>query len=157
MTITLVQCKSTGHPNSTQTFKITDNSWKIFKCFSTETPESNFHEDVKRLLPIDRKKAQILFVQLGKRCESGQNLSFFYDKKALHDALEFSYTDVSGATVIDKIWRIRQGDLRLYFIYFPPGKRLVLLNIWVKKQDKLTASEENSLSNLAEKVMKSGL
>ena len=75
----------------------------------------------------------------------------------MHDALEFSYTDVSGATVIDKIWRIRQGDLRLYFIYFPPGKRLVLLNIWVKKQDKLTASEENSLSNLAEKVMKSGL
>ena len=157
MTITLVQCKSTGHPNPTQTFKITDNSWKIFKCFSTETPESNFHEDVKRLLPIDRKKAQILFVQLGKICESGQNLSFFYDKKALHDALEFRYTDVSGATVIDKIWRIRQGDLRLYFIYFPPGKRLVLLNIWVKKQDKLTSSEKNALSDLAEKVMKSCL
>ena len=25
MTITLVQCKSTGHPKPTQTFKITDN------------------------------------------------------------------------------------------------------------------------------------
>ena len=64
---------------------------------------------------------------------------------------------MSGATVIDKIWRIRQGDLRLYFIYFPPGKRLVLLNIWVKKQDKLTSSEKNALSDLAEKVMKSCL
>ncbi len=157
MTITLVPCITTGHPKPSKTFKVTEKSWKIFKCFSSERPDSNFHEDVKKLLPMELKKAQNLFIQLGLRCQSGQDLSFFYDKKALHDVLEFTYTDLSGATVIDKVWRIRQGDVRLYFIYFPPGKRLVLLNIWVKRQDKLSSSQEKSLSDLAKKVLNSGL
>lgn len=155
MAIRLKPLEFSGHPKELKLFKVTPLSWKIFKCFSDSYPESNLHQDIRDLPANERGKAKNLFYMMGQKCESGQPLEKMYLGDLLHDACNFTYTNLVGEHVIDKVWRIRQGDLRLYFIYYPPGKRIVLLHLWEKREDKLSASEENQLQVLAEAVMKS--
>lgn len=153
MAIILAPLKLSGHPESTKLFNVTDLSWKVFKCFSNSYPESNFHDDIKNLPASEKSKAKTLFWTLGQKCESGAPLRDMYNGSLLHDACNYSYTNNKGEHVIDKIWRIRQGDLRLYFIYLS-DKRIALLNLWEKRQDKLSVSEENKLQKLATEVAK---
>jgi len=79
-------------------------------------------------------------------------LNEMYDKKKLHCALEFSYKNRKGEHVIDNVWRIRQDELRLYFIYLN-GKIIVLLHLWYKRNDTLSDSEEKQLGKLAEAIL----
>jgi mRNA-degrading endonuclease RelE of RelBE toxin-antitoxin system len=155
MTIRLVPLEFSGHPKEVKLFKVTPLSWKIFKCFSDTTPKTNLHQDIKDLPANERSKAKNLFYTMGQKCESGQSLELLYHGDLLHDACDFTYTNQAGEHVVDKVWRIRQGDLRLYFIYYPPGKRIVLLHLWEKREDKLSSSEEKHLQALAKEIMKS--
>jgi len=157
MAIRLQPLEFSGHPKELKLFKVTPLSWKIYKCFSDSYPESNLHQDIRDLPANERSKAKNLFYMMGQKCESGQLLENMYLGDLLHNACNFTYTNLAGEHVIDKVWRIRQGDLRLYFIYKPPGKRIVLLHLWEKREDKLSASEERQLQVLAEAVMKSDL
>lgn len=152
MTIILEEVKISGHPGPVELFKITPNSWRVLKCFSNTTPKANLHEDIKKLQQGDARKAKNMFTVLGQKCESGAPLNEMYDKKKLHEALEFSYTNKKGEQVIDSVWRIRQEDLRLYFIYLS-DKRLVLLHLWYKRVDKLSAAEKSHLGNLAGAIL----
>jgi len=152
MTIILEEVKISGHPGPVEIFKVTPNSWKVLKCFSSTAPKVNFHEDIKNLQPADRRKAKNLFTVLGQKCESGTPLNEMYDKKKLHCALEFSYKNRKGEHVIDNVWRIRQDELRLYFIYLN-GKIIVLLHLWYKRNDTLSDSEEKQLGKLAEAIL----
>jgi len=93
-----------------------------------------------------------LFTVLGQKCESGKPLHEMYDKKKLHSALEFSYENRRGEHVTDNVWRIRQENLRLYFIYLH-DKRIVLLHLWYKRVDNLSESEEKHLGDLAEAIL----
>lgn len=152
MTIILEEVKISGHPGPVEIFKVTPNSWKVLKCFSSTTPKANLHEDINNLQSSDRKKAKNLFTVLGQKCESGAPLSEMYDKKRLHCALEFSYKNAKGEHVIDNVWRIRHEDLRLYFIYLG-GKSIALLHLWYKREDDLSDSEENELGKLAKAIL----
>ncbi len=154
MTITLAPLEFSGHPGPVKLFNVTPLSWKIFKCFSDEYPESNFHDDIRALPASEKSKAKTLFWTLGQKCESGTPLVDMYHGDLLHQACDYSYTNSKGEHVVDKVWRIRQGSLRLYFIYLS-DKRIALLHLWEKRQDKLSDSEENKLQKLAEAVAKS--
>ncbi|EPA6066319.1 TPA: hypothetical protein QHJ11_004856 [Klebsiella aerogenes] len=152
MPIILEEVKISGHPGPVEIFKVTPNSWKVLKCFSSTNPKANLHEDIKNLQPSDKKKAKNLFTVLGQKCEPGTPLNEMYDKKKLHCALEFSYKNKKGEHVIDNVWRIRQDELRLYFIYLH-GKTIVLLHLWYKREDDLSESEEKQLGKLAKAIL----
>ncbi|EAW6366324.1 hypothetical protein [Salmonella enterica] len=152
MPIILEEVKISGHPGPVEIFKVTPNSWKVLKCFSSTTPKANLHEDIKNLQPSDKAKAKNLFTVLGQKCEPGTPLNEMYDKKKLHCALEFSYKNKKGEHVIDNVWRIRQDELRLYFIYLHE-KTIVLLHLWYKREDDLSASEKKQLGKLAEAIL----
>jgi len=154
MTITLKPLEFTGHPDHITLFTISENSWKILKCFSSESPKSNFHDDIRNLQAIDHSKAKNMFVTLGQKCESGIPLNELYPIESLHAAHTFSYTNHDGEHVIDNIWRIRQGDLRLYFIYLS-NKRIALLHLWYKRKNQLSMSEKKQLETLAIAVIQS--
>lgn len=152
MAIILKQVTISGHPKSVEAYKVTANSWIVLKCFSSETPKVNLHEDIKKLQPNDQAKAKTLFTVLGQKCESGSPLTAMYDKKKLHNALDFSYNNQKGEHVTDCIWRIRQDNLRLYFIYLQ-NKSIALLHLWYKREDELSDSEKMHLTKLATAIL----
>ena len=76
-------------------------------------------------------------------------LKEMYDEKQLHEAFSYKRKDGKESTV----WRLRgTGDTRLYFVY-APKKRIVILNINVKRSDKLTSGEKEELKGLSEMVI----
>ena len=75
-------------------------------------------------------------------------LNIFYNEKECHPILTIK---IDGSE--EKIWRIRQGELRLCFVYLPPEKRLILLRLFVKNDDTLKRKEKSSLKLLAEQVI----
>lgn len=153
MPIELEQIVISGHPDKIKPFQVTENSWRLYKCISTTNPKVNLHDDIRNLQPEDRKKAKILFTNLGSKCESGQPLTEMYDTKQLHGAEDFSYQSKSGETVNDTVWRIRSGALRLYFIYLSGGRRIAVLHLWYKRAQKLSKSEKTHLTTLATAIL----
>lgn len=152
MNITLRQLIKVAFPKPISQFKITSNSWRIFTYHSDNFC---FFEKLKELRMSDKqhkKTYMLLFVQLGKRCESGCPLQEVFDEKTLHESCEFAYKDKVGVDHKEKIFRIRRDDLRLYFIYNPPYKEIILLDILVKKKDKLSKGEVEHLQNLARSI-----
>lgn len=149
MIIQLRQVKATGHPRPVVAFEATDQSWKIFTYHSDS---HNFFESAKALQKLDRDKFQLCIVNLGKRCKSGQPLKEVYDEKKLHEACKFKFKDETGSYQDDNIYRIRQDDLRLYFIYKPPKKEIILLDVFTKRKDKLSQGEIKRLQNLARSI-----
>ena len=148
MDITLKPFRATGHPKPVASFKVTEKSWKIFTYHSQL---SDFYELAKNLEKKEKIQAQTMLMQLGQRCESGQPLENMYDSKKLHDSCIFQLI-IANTQKEDKIYRIRHGNLRLYFIYYSPRKEIILLTILIKKEKKLPKSVEVHLKNLASSI-----
>ena len=74
-----------------------------------------------------------------------------YDEKKCHKA--HSFTDKNGK--LYKILRLRESNVRLYFIYPPPPpeRAVVVIKISKKFKDKLTVGQLKELKNLAEIAM----
>ena len=139
---------ATGHPHGMTSFVSTPNSWKVYLlCQTSDVRSCYIFIDRVHLQAKDLGKFKTMLSQLGKHCESGIPLSTYYDEKSCHPAFSFTHNGKE-----EKVWRIRQGNLRLYFIYLPPEKRIVLLHIWVKNTDKISNAEQSSLQRLAESV-----
>jgi hypothetical protein len=79
---------------------------------------------------------------------NGLQPEIVYDNKKCHEA--HSFTDKNGKT--QKIFRLRESDVRLYFIYppSPPDNGLAVIKISTKFKNKLTAGQLNELEHLAE-------
>lgn len=149
MSLHYKQFKATGHPKPVSTFKITDNSWRIYLlCTSSGLSSCCIFDDARSLEQRYLSQYKNMMMMLGQRCESGKSLDIFYDKKGCHPILNIKIHDKE-----EKIWRIRQGDLRLCFVYLPPEKRIILLRLFVKKSDKLKSKERSSLESLAKQVL----
>jgi len=87
----------------------------------------------------DGKDAQRAMNKLFHVTATGLPLEDFYDKKQCHVAHEFSYLGV-----FCKIWRIRQGAVRIYFSY-AQEKVIYLAAVAAKRKDKLSKSEKDIL------------
>ncbi len=157
MTINYIAFTSTGYPKSINTFTITKNSWHVYLLCDTDLEGyCYFYNDVKQIKNVeDKKKVQNALLQLGQRCESGNPLKEFYDEKKCHEAFTFSLFKHSDNT--QDVWRIRQGDVRIYFIYLPPEKRIILLGVSVKRKDNISEKEKNHLTSLAIKALEDDL
>ena len=141
--------KATGHPKGMTVFTVTKNSWRIYLlCSSANLGDCYIYNDANSLQSAYKSQYKNMMKVLAQNCESGKPLSVFYDKKKCHP---ISTVNIEG--VEEKIWRIRQGDLRLCFVYLPPEKRIIILTLLVKKSDKLKPSEEQALQFLAKSVL----
>src|SRR5699024_5112008 len=100
---------------------------------------------VQQLLALSRKNerdgrdAQRAMVRLIHVAATGLPLENLYDKKQCHVAYEFSYLGASC-----KVWRIRQGAVRIYFSYVQ-DKIIYLAAVAAKRKDKLSKFEKDSL------------
>jgi hypothetical protein len=108
----------------------------VTPCSSPETEECPFLEQVGQLEDLrDRKAALQALKKLIEVAASGLPMTHFYDKKQCHEIHSFQY---DGKT--RRIWRIRQGIIRLPF-YYGAGRLLFLPTVLVKRRDKLTRGE----------------
>lgn len=82
---------------------------------------------------------------------TGQPLENIFDKKRCHDAHKF--TDKNGRH--QKIFRLRESNVRVYFIYPPPPPLSMLLAIKIstKYKDRLSKSEKTELEKLVNLVI----
>lgn len=87
----------------------------------------------------DGRDAQRAMGKLFHVATTGLPIESFYDKKQCHVAHEFSHLGVPC-----KIWRIRQGAVRIYFFY-AQGKIIYLAAVASKRKDKLSKSEKDIL------------
>ena len=74
-------------------------------------------------------------------------LKELYDEKQCHETFSFEYKERTH-----KVFRIRQGPIRVNFIYLN-DKRIVLLKTWAKRKDKLTKGDEKTLQDIAIEVI----
>ena len=149
MTLYYKHFTATSHPKGMTSFVITNNSWKVYLlCETNDVRSCYIFIDRTNLQVKDLSKFKTMFRQLGKHCESGMPLTNYYDENDCHYPFTFKYKGKE-----EKVWRIRQGNLRLYFVYLPPEKRIILLHVWVKHTDDLSKSEKSSLQKLAKSVI----
>jgi hypothetical protein len=113
------------------------NPWRpVTPCSDPEAEECPFLEQIHQLQDRrDRKASLQALKKLIEVSASGLPISNFYDQKQCHEIHSFQY---DGRT--RKIWRIRQGSIRLPFYY--GAQRLLLLPlVLVKRRGKLTRQE----------------
>ena len=82
---------------------------------------------------------------------TGQPLESIFDEKRCHDAHKF--TDKNGKQ--QKIFRLRESKVRVYFIYPPPPPLSMLLTIKIstKYKDRLSKAEKSELEKLVNLVI----
>ena len=144
-----------GYPEPIFIHERSENAWKIYMICLAQTEKSSLiYKDRLDIEKIYHSAINNLFSTLLINTSSGQDLSVHYHKEGdIHPALSVSYKDFKGASKKQTVFRIRQGDLRLYFIY-RSKRTIILLKLMVKHTDDLTDSKKNYLSKLASIVLK---
>jgi len=114
--------------------------YPVVPCDNPDTEECPFLEQIGQIEDLrDQKAALQALKKLIEVAATGLPMPRFYDKKQCHDIHSFQY---DGKT--RRIWRIRQGSIRLPF-YYGAGRLLFLPTVLVKRRDKLTRGEKLEL------------
>lgn len=144
-----------GHPEPLKPPEDWEGSWRIYTVCTTSNPKScTTRTDVSKLELKDKLAARQAYVTFTNRAQTGQNLKDLYDDKQCHEAHSFKLTAHDDHE--EKIFRIRSGVIRLYFLYLP-DRRIILLKTWPKRKDKLSQGEKLELEALARIVLDSVL
>lgn len=112
------------------------DAWDLLSVSDEALEDDDLFQQIRELKSRnDQKNALASLHKLVQVAATGHPISGYYDKKECHETHHFKY---QGKT--RKIWRIRKGDIRLFFYY---GKhRLILLPaVFAKRSDKLTAAQ----------------
>jgi len=117
------------------------NPWHpVTPVSGPDAEECPFLEQVGQLKDRrDQKAAMQALKKLIEVAATGLPMTRFYHEKQCHEIHSFQY---DGKT--RRIWRIRQGSIRLPF-YYGAGRLLFLPTVLVKRRDKLTRGEELEL------------
>jgi hypothetical protein len=140
----------TGHPSRLAPPRDGPNSWKIYTILDDRYQWScRARADIAALNSVeDQKKARGCLVQFQLNAAHGLPLQGMYDEKALHPIVKFNWNHHEY-----KIWRIRQGPIRVCFIYLN-NKRILIIKILAKRKGELTDGETDSLKNFAIEILK---
>lgn len=135
-----------GYPDPLTRPQDQRNSWRVYVlCTGRTTGSSTTRADVQACQSAtDQASMRSAFMSLLNRAVTGQSLTDLYDVKTCHEAFEYLRQGMPT-----KVWRIRNGNVRLYFIYVSP-KRIILLKTSVKRTQKLSKAEENEIIELAD-------
>ena len=137
-----------GYPDPPKELVDYPNSWKVYTiCNDEHRGSCTTRRDVGLLEFEDRKKARSAFITLLNRAQTGQPFTALYDEKRCHEAFEFDYDGTPT-----KIFRLRTGDVRIYFCYLP-NKNIVLLSTKSKREDKLNSGEKSELEYIARSIL----
>ena len=144
-----------GYPEPLKTPPRTKDSWKIYMiCIKPYEKYSLIYADTARLEAKQKVVVPQLFSSLLIATLSGQPLSAHYHKDGdCHPAFDMSYKDHEGRHKTITVYRIRQDDLRLYFIY-RSGNTIILLKLLPKFKVKLKSSDQTMIENLARIVLR---
>lgn len=138
-----------GHPEPLKGLEDFPKSWKTYTiCTERNRGSSTTLEDVRNLEASDKTHARSAYRTLLEKAQNGLPLPEQYDEKHCHEAHSF---DFNGTVV--KIYRIRSGDIRIYFCYLPPSKMIVLLKTEPKRKDRLSKSEKRELESITKAVL----
>ena len=118
-----------------------ENPWHpVTPCSGPDAEECPFLDQIGLLKDVrDRKAAVQALKKLIEVAATGLPMTDFYEKKQCHEIHSFQY---NGKT--RKVWRIRQGSIRLPF-YYGAGRLLFLPTVLVKRRDDLTRREQLEL------------
>lgn len=95
----------------------------------------------------DKTAMQSLFISLLAKANTGLPLESMFDDKKCHEAHSFTRNHQT-----ERIFRVRGGPIRVYFIYLP-RKVILILRSQAKRSDKLSAGEEKALAHIAAAVL----
>lgn len=144
-----------GHPKPLTVTPRTKESWKIYMiCIQPNEKCSLIYADTARLEAREKVVVPQIFNSLLIATHSGQPLSAHYHKEGdCHPAFDMSYEDHDGRHKTITVHRLRQDDIRLYFIY-RSYKTIILLKILPKFKRKLPSSDQTAIERLAKIVLK---
>jgi mRNA-degrading endonuclease RelE of RelBE toxin-antitoxin system len=97
-------------------------------------------EAVQGMEKSDQRQALAGLKYLLKLAQLGKPFGQLMDKKAVHEAFEPFYCELTKRD--ETVWRYRHGDIRILF-YYAVDKVLLLANTLPKRTDKLSAKEKN--------------
>lgn len=138
-----------GHPEPLKALEDFPESWKVYTiCTNRHIGSSTTFKDVSELEDGDKVHARSAYTTLLGKAQIGQPLKDQYDEKKCHEVHTFDFNH-SPST----IYRIRSGNVRIYFCYLPPHKTIVILKTKPKHKDKLGKSEKNELEAIARNVL----
>lgn len=148
MTIFFTRLK-VGYPGPQKALEDFPDSWKVYTiCTNQYTGSSTTIADVKAMEEADKLQARSAYLTLLGKAQTGQPLDVLYDTKRCHDVYTFDFNNAPST-----IYRIRAGDVRIYFCYLPPSKTIVLLKTKPKHKNELNKSEKNELETIARSVL----
>ena len=127
-----------------------DGCWRVYTICETNNGYSCTTRADARLMVAtnDLLDARRSWGSLLQKAHMGGNFSALYDEKQCHDVHTFKFNNVEH-----KIWRIRgSGDIRMYFIYLP-DMRIVLLRTEPKRKPSLRKAEKKQLADMSIEVM----
>ncbi len=99
--------------------------------------------DIKGMQNPDAKAANLALINILHRAHIGKPFHALYDEKKYHEAHSFKWNNNT-----EKIFRVRQGDIRAYVFYLP-NRVMLILKLSAKRKDKLSQAEKNELESLA--------
>jgi len=112
------------------------HSWLLFHVCKTNTVCSAIlFDDMAAIRAIDVKQwknAQRALYMFNQHASNGLPFSNAYDEKECHES-GFEILDANGRCV-EKIWRIRKGNIRIYWCYMGILKNIVILRAFIKNQ-----------------------
>ncbi|OOG59262.1 hypothetical protein [Polaromonas sp. C04] len=97
-------------------------------------------EVVQGMERTDQRQALAGLKYLLKLAQLGKPFNQLVDKKAVHEAFEPFYCELTQRN--ETVWRYRRGDIRILF-YYAVDKVVLLAHTLPKRTDKLSAKEKN--------------
>lgn len=119
--------------------------WQLqARCNGNDKDSCVFLQQVLQLSKTDKRDGQAALQAMAKLFQvaaTGHPLERFYDQKQCHESHVFNHKGV-----IYKIWRIRQGAVRIYF-YYASGKIIYLSAVAAKRTDRLSKADKKRLED----------
>jgi mRNA-degrading endonuclease RelE of RelBE toxin-antitoxin system len=133
----------TGYPGELDCSPDPPGAWAMYELCDREKRSSSLaHADVAAILSDkDTLHVRKTLVHFRESCKTGMDLAKLYEIESCHIA----HTCKRGNPPVEtQVWRIRGGDTRIYFMYLP-GKKIVILKLASKRTRKLSVGETTEL------------
>lgn len=124
--------------------------WKVVtRCLGASRASAEAFTWVKSLGAADQRQALKALLYFVRVAQAGTPLAETLDKKRVHEAHQF-FSQASGKQ--EKVWRYRDGDIRLLF-YYGRDRLVLLTNALPKRTDKFSQAELNQAERAVDEFL----
>jgi hypothetical protein len=125
------------------------SGWRVFVvCEGPAKANSTTRRDVNACgSQADKIAMRATFISLLAKAATGLPFEALWDEKQCHEAHSFIRNHQE-----EKIFRIRGGPIRVYYIYLP-SKVIFIIKSSAKRTDKLTGGEKKELAGIVSTVL----